>query len=160
GAEIAWKNGIDLYGMTLNGTGLPQLARNIEYFGELFLGLRATPCDATFNATYSYPGEQMSSGAYDIGYNHYIHRYGSNTIPDYANVVVNHWRPGGFDGHFVGWSTLTHGDLSLGIPIVNSLAWTNVGTGTSRVLTNGDTIDLRNLSNNWSLVALTAGGTS
>src|SRR6185295_2402823 len=27
-AEIAWKHGTDLYGMTLTGTGTPQLARN------------------------------------------------------------------------------------------------------------------------------------
>ena len=161
GAEIAWKHGIDLYGMTLTGTGKPQLARNFEYFAELFLGLRPTPCDATFNATYNYLGEQDHSGAYDIAHNHYLHRYGSNTIPVYSNMVVNAWRPGGYDGHFVSWSALTHGDLSLGIPIIDALALTNANLGTNRpALAEGDTLNLRELASGWTLTPQTAGGVS
>jgi hypothetical protein len=162
GAEIAWKHNIDLYGMTLNGSGSPQLARNIEYFGQLFMGLRPTPCDSNFNATYNYLGEQSHSGAYDIAHNHYINRYNSNTIPVYADMVVNQWRPGGFDGHFVGWSTLTHGDLSAGIPAISALILTNSILGTNRgLLAEGDTINLRDYTNaGWTLTAQTTGTVS
>ena len=158
-AEIAWKHSIDLYGMTLDPTGAPQFARNLEYFGQLFMGVRTNPCDATFNSTYSYPGTQNQSGAYDIAHNHYINRSGSNMVPVYADVVVNHWRPGGFDSHFLGWSTLTHGDLSVGIPGIGGLLLTNASLGTNRTpLADGDTINLQDFtSTGWKIAPQTAG---
>lgn len=161
-AEIAWKHNVDLYSMTLDGTGAPQFARNLEYFGQLFMGLRTNPCDATFNATYSYPGTQDQSGAYDIAHNHYINRSGSNMIPVYADMVVNHWRPGGFDSHFIGWSTLTHGDLSVGIPVIGGLLLTNSSLGTNRPpLADGDTINLRDFTAvGWKIAPQLAGTTS
>lgn len=156
-AEIAWKQGIDLYGLTLDGQTPPQFARNLEYFAELFLGLRQPPCDASF--TGNYLGQQRHSGAYDMAHNHYGHRLGATYLPVYTNLVVNHWRPGGFDGHFVGWSTLTHGDLSAGIPTVSALLLRNESAGTNHsVLQDGDTLNLRHYTNAvWSITAPTTG---
>jgi len=160
-AEIAWIQGTNLYEMRIDATGPPQLSRNLEYFGQLFRGLRPTPCGATFDATYSYPGKQSQSGAYDFAHNHYINRLGLTNLPVYADMVVNYWRPGGFDNHFPAWSTLTHGDLSAGIPIVNALLVTNTGTGGGSVLTNGGTINLRNYTNAaWMIAAQTTGTVS
>jgi hypothetical protein len=160
-AEIAWTQGTNLYSMMIDNTGPPQFSRNLEYFGQLFMGLRGTPCGVTFDATYSYPGKQSQSGAYDIAYNHYINREGLTNLPTYADMVINHWRPGGFDEHFVGWSALTHGDLSAGIPIVSALMLTNTSTGGSGALADGDTINLRNYTNAaWSIAARTTGSVS
>ena len=161
-AEIAWTQGTNLYSMMLDNTGPPQFSRNLEYFAQLFRGLRSTPCGTTFDATYSYPGKQSQSGAYDIAHNHYINRQGLTNMPVYADMVVNHWRPGGFDEHFVGWSTLTHGDLSVGIPIISALMVTNTSTGVGgAALADGDTINLRNYTNaGWFIAAQTTGTVS
>ena len=161
-AETAWTQGTNLYSMMIDNTGPPQFSRNLEFFGELFMDLRGTPCGATFDATYSYPGKQSQSGAYDIAYNHYINRQGLTNMPAYADMVTNHWRPGGFDEHFVGWSTLTHGDLSAGIPAVSALILTNTTTGDGGgALADGDIINLRNYTNaGWSIDALTTGTVS
>jgi len=162
-AEIAWTQGTNLYDMMIDSAGPPQLSRNLEYFGQLFEGLRGTPCGSTFDSQYSYPGKQTQSGAYDIAHNHYINREGLTNMPTYADMVVNHWRtiiPDLPDEHFVGWSTLTHGDLSAGIPIVSALTLTNTSTGAGGALANGDTINLRNYTNGWSIAAQATGTVS
>ncbi|HSY19570.1 MAG TPA: alginate lyase family protein [Candidatus Acidoferrales bacterium] len=144
-AEVAWTQGTNLYDMLLDPSGPPQFSRNLEYFGQLFMGLRGTPCGSSFDSTYSYPGKQTQSGAYDIAHNHYIYREGLTNLPTYADMVVNHYRTNLSDlpdEHFVGWSTLTHGDLSAGIPIVNALLWTNTLTHSGGPLADGDTINL------------------
>jgi len=160
-AEIAWAQGTNLYDMRIDATGPPQLSRNLQYFGQLFRGLRSTPCGSSFDATYSYTGAQSQSGAYDFAYNHYINRLGLTNLPVYADMVVNHWRPGGFDNHFVGWSTLTHGDLSAGLPVVSALMVTNLGAGGGSALTNGTTLNLRSYTNGgWMIAAQTTGTVS
>lgn len=146
-AEIAWKHGMDLYSTTFAGATAPQFAINLEKFSGLFLGLDLPPCSDTFLATYNYAGKQSSSGAYDIAYNHYVHRIGLTNLPRYSDVVVNHWRPGGVDGHFNPWSTLTHGDLAAGAPTVSSLGIydSNTGAVVSNI-TDGATLNLRTLA--------------
>ncbi len=145
-AEIAWKHDLDLYGTTFAGNTVPQFAINLENFAGLFLGLALPPCDATFLANYDYVGEQDHSGAYDIAYNHYVLRLGSTNLPHYSDVVLNHWRPGGVDAHFNPWSTLTHGDLSVGIPVVSALGiWDPASNAVVRILAEGDTLNVRDL---------------
>ncbi len=145
-AEIAWKNGIDLYGTTFAGSAVPQFAINLENFARLFLGQALPPCDSTFLAHYDYVGAQSHSGAYDIAYNHYVLRMGSTRLPHYSDMVINHWRPGGVDGHFNPWSTLTHGHLSEGIPAVSALGiWNPASNAFARMLADGDTVNLRSL---------------
>ena len=72
-------------------------------------------------------------------------------------MVINHWRTNLSDlpdEHFVGWSTLTHGNLSVGIPIVTALVLTNTLTHVGSVLADGDTISLRDHTNaGWCIAA-------
>ena len=146
-AEIGWKQGLDLYGSTFAGGSVPQFVLNLENFAGLFLGLNTPPCSATFQATYNYLGVQSQSGAYDIAYNHYVLRAGLTNLPRYSDVVLNHWRPGGVDAHFNPWSTLTHGDLSAGIPAVSALGvWNRASAAFVAALADGDTLNLRTLS--------------
>jgi hypothetical protein len=143
-AEVAWKHDLDLYGMTFDADLRPQYSRNLEYFAELFRGLRQPPCDATF--TGNYLGEQMRANAYDVGHNHYLHRCGLSSMPVFEDMVINHWRPGGFDDHFPAWTTFTHGDLSTGIPRVMSLVLADSASGTVfRSLTNGIRLNLQEM---------------
>ncbi len=143
-AEVAWKHDVDLYGITLDADPRPQYARNLEYFAELFMGLRQPPCDATF--TGDYVGEQIRANAYDVGHNHYVRRCGLASMPVFQDLVINHWRPGGFDDHFPAWTTLTHGDLSTGVPQVISLALADANSGTVlQPLTNGITVNRREI---------------
>ncbi len=160
-AEVAWKHGLDLYGMTLNGNTTPQFAINLENFSRLFLGQIPPPCDATFLTNYNYLGDQSVSGAYDIAHNHYVNRLALPGLTNYADMVVNHWRPGGFDGHFCAWSTLTHADLSTGLPVVTDLSlWQNSSNAPVRSLGDGDTLNLRTLGGNYSLAAQVTGTVS
>ena len=145
-AEIAWKQGIDLYGTTFAGSTVPQFVINLENFADLFLGLALPPCDATFQTNYNYVGDQSQSGAYDIAYNHYVLRAGSTNLPHYSDMVLNHWRPGGVDAHFNPWSTLTHGELSAGIPAVSAIGlWNPASNAFATILVEGDTVNLRGL---------------
>ena len=160
-AEIAWKHGIDLYGMTINSNATPQFAINLENFSRLFLGQIPPPCDATFLTNYNYLGDQSVSGAYDIAHNHYVNRLALPGLTNYADMVVNHWRPGGFDGHFCAWSTLTHADLSTGVPVVTNLSlWQNSSNAPVRSLGDGETLNLRALGGNYALAAQVAGTVS
>jgi hypothetical protein len=108
------------------------------------MGLRQPPCDATF--TGNYVGEQIRANAYDVGHNHYVRRCGLASMPVFQDLVINHWRPGGFDDHFPAWTTLTHGDLSTGIPQVISLALADPNSGTVlQPVTNGITVNRREI---------------
>jgi hypothetical protein len=160
-AEIAWKQGIDLYGTTLNGGTVPQFAVNLENFANLFLGLALPPCSSSFLTNYNYVGVQNQSGAYDIAYNHYILRAGLTNLPHYSDLVLNHWRPGGWDEHFCSWSTFTHGDLSAAIPAVTNLViWDNAGNAVVQTLADGDTLNLRGLGATAGVRPQTAGTVS
>ncbi len=160
-ADIAWKQGIDLYGMTINGGTTPQFAVNLENFANLFLGLALPPCDATFLANYDYLGKQSQSGAYDMAYNHYVLRAGLTNLTHYGDMVLNHWRPGGWDDHFCAWSTFTHGDLSAGIPAVTNLVvWDTASNAVVRTLADGDTLNVRSLGATLMVQAETTGTAS
>lgn len=162
GAEVAWKNGVDLFGATISGGTSPQFAINLENFGQLFLGLIEPPCSASFLTNYDYLDEQSHSGAYDIACNHYVNRAGSTALPTYTNMVVSHWRPGGWDEHFCSWSTFTHGDLSAGIPVLTGFAlWNTASNAAAGTVADGDTINLRALgSTQFTIAAQTAGTVS
>jgi hypothetical protein len=160
-AEVAWKQGIDLYGTTIPGGTTPQFAVNLENFANLFLGLAQPPCSDSFMATYNYLGRQSQSGAYDIAFNHYLLRAGLTNLPHYGDLVLNHWRPGGWDDHFCGWSTFTHGDLSAGLPAVTNLVvWDASSNAVLQTLADGDTLNLRRLGGNLALRAQTSGAVS
>ena len=50
------------------------------------------------------------------------------------------------DAHFNPWSTLTHGDLSAGIPAVSALGvWNPASNAVTGILADGDTLNLRSL---------------
>jgi hypothetical protein len=158
GAEAAWKQGIDLYSKALNGGGAPQFPINLENFANLFLGLSQPPCADSFLTNYNYLGEQSRAGAYDVAYNHYLIRCGMTNLPHYSDLVVNHWRPGGWDEHFCCWSSFTHGNLSAGVPAVSGLGvWDAASNAFVRTFADGDTLNLRELGAGAALAVQTTG---
>ncbi|MEI8042732.1 MAG: alginate lyase family protein [Verrucomicrobiota bacterium] len=157
-AEVAWKQGIDLYSTPLSGSTTPQYPVILENFADLFLGYTQPPCDASFLTSYNYRGDQLAAGAYDIGYNHYVIRAGMTNLPHFADMIVNHWRPGGEPEHFCCWSTFTHGNLSAGIPAVSGLGVWNIQTnGWMQLFSDGDTLNVRDLGTAASVAVQTTG---
>lgn len=109
--EIAWNQGDDLYGITLNGESLPRLAICLEHFAKLFVGELQNPVGLKKG---DFRGSHKGKQSYDMAYNHYINRKNMEaSMPTFAAMVPN-WRPGGIDPHFLGWDTLTHGELNAG----------------------------------------------
>jgi hypothetical protein len=106
--EIAWNQGDDLYGLTLDGQSLPRLAICLEHFSQLFSGQLPDPAGLRVG---HYKDSQKKRQGYDMAFNHFIRRKGmAAKLPAFAKMVPA-WRPGGQDGHFVAWDTLTHGEL-------------------------------------------------
>lgn len=107
--EIAWNQGDDLYGITVGKQTLPRLAVCLEHFAKLFTGAIPDPKGLKKG---HYQGSHKSKQGYDMAYNHYIHRRNlMASMPTFATMVPA-WRPGGIDTHFLGWDTLTHGELN------------------------------------------------
>jgi hypothetical protein len=109
--EVAWNQGDDLYGITLNGESLPRLAICLEHFAKLFMGEMPNPVGLKKG---NYQGGHKGRQGYDMAYNHYINRKNMvASMPTFAKMVPE-WRPGGIDTHFLGWDTLTHGEIDAG----------------------------------------------
>lgn len=106
--EIAWNQGVDLYGITVENEKQPRLAICLEHFSKLFVGKLPNPKDLQKG---NYLNSHKNRQAYELGYNHYIVRKGmTSSMPTFA-AMVPEWRPGGIDSHFIAWDTLTHGGL-------------------------------------------------
>jgi hypothetical protein len=112
GAEIAWQQGVDLYGVCLDGETVPRLALGLEYFAGLFLG--EIPSPALPGGT-SYVNAARNFSAYEMALNHYTNR-SPQPVGTLARFVETQLRPDGVESHFVGWSTLTHARLDTDLP--------------------------------------------
>lgn len=109
--EIAWNQGDDLYGLKLDGQSEPRLAICLEHFSKLFLGKLPNPEGLQKG---NYKGGHMKKQGYEMAFNHFIARQRlTGTMPTFVEMVPD-WRPGGIDGHFIAWDTLTHGGLDSG----------------------------------------------
>lgn len=107
--EIAWNQGDDIYGITLDGQAQPRLALCLEHFSKLFSG--ELPDPEGLKAGH-YKDSNKKRQGYDMAYNHFICRKQmAAALPTFAKMVPA-WRPGGMDEHFLGWDTLTHGELN------------------------------------------------
>ncbi|MDR2674703.1 MAG: alginate lyase family protein [Opitutaceae bacterium] len=112
GAEIAWQQGVDLYGIRLDNETVPRLALGLEYFSGLFLGEIPSPA-LPGGATYVNAARNFS--AYEMALNHYTNR-NPQPVGALARFVETRLRPDGVESHFVGWSTLTHARLDTDLP--------------------------------------------
>lgn len=113
GAEIAWQQGVDLYGVCLDGETVPRLALGLEYFAGLFLGEIPSP-PLPDGATYVNATRAFS--AYEMAVNHYTNR-SPQPVGTLTRSVETQIRPDSrMDSHFVGWSTLTHARLDTDLP--------------------------------------------
>lgn len=107
--EIAWNQGDDLYGLTLDGQSAPRLAICLEHFSQLFSGQLPDPAGLKVGR---FKDSQKKRQGYDMAFNHFIRRKGmAAKLPAFA-MMVPAWRPGGHDDHFLAWDTLTHGELT------------------------------------------------
>ena len=106
--EIAWNQGDDLYGLTLEGQSAPRLAVVLEHFAKLFVGKLPNPKGLKKG---NYEGGHRKRQGYEMAFNHFVRRKNlARSMPTFA-AMVPAWRPGGTDGHFITWDVLTHGGL-------------------------------------------------
>jgi hypothetical protein len=108
-AEIAWKQGLDFYGLALDGQSTPRLLMGMEFHASALLG---KPLDVGQSCgAQSCSGEDKHAGGWEMGYNHYHNRMKIDA-PATASFVTTQNRPDALsEDHFTGWTTLTHGDL-------------------------------------------------
>ncbi len=108
-AEIAWHQGVDLYGIKLDAQTTPRLAMGMEFMANQFLG---TPLNVGQSCgAVSCSGDDLHGPGWEIGRNHYMYR-AKVPIPVTDKFVTTKNRPvGTSEDHFVEWSTLTHADL-------------------------------------------------
>jgi hypothetical protein len=108
-AEIAWKQGDDLYGITLDGQSMPRLLMGMEFHANALLGTPLNvgqPCGPQDCSS-----EDRHAPGWEIGRNHYKYRTKLD-IPATERFVTSMNRPvGTSEMHFTEWSTLTHAEL-------------------------------------------------
>lgn len=107
--EIAWNQGDNLYDITLDGQSQPRLAICLEHFSNLFLGELPDPAGLKRG---EYLGSHKDRQGYEIAFNHFIGRRHLDASMPALVKIMNTWRPGGIDNHFMAWDTLTHGGLA------------------------------------------------
>jgi hypothetical protein len=107
--ELAWNQGDDLYGITLEDQSLPRLALCLEHFANLFLGNLPNPEGLQKG---DYKNSHKNKQGYDMAFNHFINRKKLGASMPTFSTMVPAWRPGGLDDHFMAWDTLTHGELN------------------------------------------------
>jgi hypothetical protein len=110
-AEVAWHQGVDLYGLKLDAQAAPRLMMGMEFQANSFLG---TPLNVGQSCgAVSCSGDDLHGPGWEIGRNHYLLRL-KLPIPATDKFVLTKNRPvGTSENHFVEWSTLTHADLGL-----------------------------------------------
>jgi hypothetical protein len=120
-AEVAWHQGVDLYGIKLDSQTTPRLLMGLEFQANSFLG---TPLNVgqTCGAV-SCSGDDLHGPGWEVGRNHYLYR-AKLPIPALDKFVLTKNRPvGTSETHFVEWTTLTHADLgNIPVPVVNQTA--------------------------------------
>lgn len=107
GAEIAWQQGIDLYGAENS-----RLSLGMEWYAKTLLGIPQTKiCNGSSSTTdCSGPSDTRRIPGWEIGFNHYRNRAGK-TMPSSNEVVTNIMRPEPHRYNFLSWNTLTHAIL-------------------------------------------------
>jgi hypothetical protein len=115
GAEVAYHQGVDLYGTVLTGDDGPRLVKGLEYMTQSLLGV-AQP--ATCGAPSCAGNGNDHYAGWEMGFNHYVNRM-KMMLPHTQDFVTMRNRIAGSGDHFLGWTTVTHADLDLGgAPIV------------------------------------------
>ncbi|MGD1842701.1 MAG: Ig-like domain-containing protein [Thermonemataceae bacterium] len=102
--EMAWNQGIDLYGIKLGGQNTPRLLLGLEFAAKVWNGTStALNCSGFFS---------HGAGGWEMGYNHFKHRL-NLPCPNLETYVLERNRPSDYrsETHFTGWATATHGDL-------------------------------------------------
>jgi hypothetical protein len=105
-AEIAWKQGVDLYSELTNPlTGLPRLAEGLEFAAKILNGIAMeTSCGPI-----SKPGYGLDP-MWEKAWNHYGNRMGF-ALP-YTQITAQRSRPEGSSWKAMyAWGTLTHSNL-------------------------------------------------
>jgi hypothetical protein len=107
-AEIAWKQGVDLYSYLDN-----RLQATIEYHANILYGGTPSPdpgCQLTNIGGSAFVGKPqgVNTFGYEIAYNHYVNRKGL-TMPA-TRLLIEYGRPDGYQFHW-GLATLTHADI-------------------------------------------------
>lgn len=106
-AEIAWKQGVDLYSYLDN-----RVLKTIEYHANIVYGGTPNPdpgCTLTNigGSTYIGKPQGVSAFGYEIAYNHYVNR--KKLSMPYTKKLIDYGRPDGYIFHW-GFATLTHSD--------------------------------------------------
>lgn len=131
-AEIAWKQGIDLYGALPDpSTGMPRLAMGLEYTAASVNGVDKTSRDCGLVAgstSFSFQNQPM----WEKAWNHYGNRMGRTNMPYTKLSAEVKIRPDGIAAWtgMYGFQTLTHANLSTSGIIAapacgNTVPWTS-----------------------------------
>lgn len=102
GAEIAWKQGVDLYGAENS-----RLSVGTEWYAQTLLGIPQSSSCGTINC--SGTGNGKIAG-WEIGFNHYRNR-AAKVMTSSEKVVLQIMRPEKYRENFLSWTTLTHADM-------------------------------------------------
>jgi hypothetical protein len=120
-AELAWHQGIDLYGIKLDSQTLPRLLMGMEFHANAMVG---TPLNVGQSCgTVNCSGDDKHGPGWEMGRNHYKFRANlGSSIPATEKFVTTINRPvGTSENHFVEWTTLTHADLgNLTVPVATA----------------------------------------
>jgi hypothetical protein len=120
-AELAWHQGVDLYGIKLDNQTLPRLLMGMEFHANAMLG---TPLNVGQSCgAVNCSGDDRHGPGWEMGRNHYKFRANlGSSIPATEKFVTTINRPvGTSENHFVEWTTLTHADLgNLTVPVATA----------------------------------------
>jgi hypothetical protein len=132
-AEVAWKQGVDLYGIKLDSQTTPRLMMGLEFQANSFLG---TPLNVGQSCgAVSCSGDDLHGPGWEIGRNHYLFR-AKLPIPATDKFVLTKNRPvGTSENHFVEWTTLSHADLGAIATSVARDRRTSAGSVSARAAT-------------------------
>lgn len=127
-AEIAWKQGVNLYGAFPDGNGTARLAKGLIYAAQLLRGQSKNTNDGCNTQFAKQPnsspcgtlnwGNSQVLEFWEIAHNHYNVRQGLN-YGDISYVAITESRPENVlrsQGEFA-WASLTHGELASTLPV-------------------------------------------
>ena len=109
GAEMAWKQGDDVYGLKFGGQEKPRLWYGVEYLAKLDMGI---PQDTPWRkqGIKIFEGHGNRSAGWEMALNHYKNRQKVEMLAT-EKMVHKYVRPSSGDSHFIRWDTLTHAEL-------------------------------------------------
>jgi hypothetical protein len=127
-AEIAWKQGVNLYGAFPDGNGVPRLAKGLIYAAQLLRGQSKNTNDGCGSLFAKQPnnspcgtlnwGSSQVLEFWEIAHNHYNVRQGLG-YGDISYIAITESRPENVlrsQGEFA-WASLTHGELASTLPV-------------------------------------------